>query len=132
MRRCLDRRAPGWRLHRTGTPYNGRMAPQPPDMRQLMKQAQKMQEQLQSAQAELAERQFEGSAGGGVVKATVKGSGEVLAVDIDPSVIDPDDAEMLGDLVVAAINAALSNVSDVAAEQMGGLTGGLDLGGLLG
>lgn len=101
-------------------------------MRQLMKQAQKMQEQLQSAQAELAERQFEGSAGGGVVKATVKGSGEVLAVDIDPSVIDPDDAEMLGDLVVAAINAALSNVSDVAAEQMGGLTGGLDLGGLLG
>ena len=91
-----------------------------------------MQEQLQSAQAELAERQFEGSAGGGVVKATVKGSGEVLAVDIDPSVIDPDDAEMLGDLVVAAINAALSNVSDVAAEQMGGLTGGLDLGGLLG
>ena len=101
-------------------------------MRQLMKQAQKMQEQLQSAQAELAERQFEGSAGGGVVKATVKGSGEVLAVDIDPSVIDPDDAEMLGDLVVAAINAALSNVSDVAAEQMGGLTGGLDLGGQLG
>ena len=91
-----------------------------------------MQEQLQSAQAELAERQFEGTSGGGVVKATVKGSGEVLAVDIDPSVIDPDDAEMLGDLVVAAINAALSNVSDVAAEQMGGLTGGLDLGGLLG
>ena len=108
------------------------MAPQPPDMRQLMKQAQKMQEQLQSAQADLAERQFEGTSGGGVVKATVKGSGEVLAVDIDPSVIDPDDAEMLGDLVVAAINAALSNVSDIAAEQMGGLTGGLDLGGLLG
>ena len=108
------------------------MAPQPPDMRQLMKQAQKMQEQLQSAQAELAERQFEGTSGGGVVKATVKGSGEVLAVDIDPSVIDPDDAEMLGDLVVAAINAALSNVSDIAAQQMSGVTGGLDLGGLLG
>lgn len=97
-----------------------------------MKQAQKMQEQLATAQAELAEREFQGSAGGGVVTASVKGSGEVLTVNIDPSVIDPDDPEMLGDLVVAAINAALRGVSDVAAEQMGGLTGGLDLGGLLG
>ncbi len=108
------------------------MTQRPPDMRQLMKQAQKMQEQLATAQAELAEREFQGSAGGGVVTASVKGSGEVLTVNIDPSVIDPDDPEMLGDLVVAAINAALRGVSDVAAEQMGGLTGGLDLGGLLG
>ncbi len=91
-----------------------------------------MQEQLATAQAELAEREFLGSAGGGVVTAIVKGSGEVLTVTIDPSVIDPDDPEMLGDLVVAAINTALRGVSDVAAEQMGGLTGGLDLGGLLG
>lgn len=91
-----------------------------------------MQEQLATAQAELAEREFQGSAGGGVVTAIVKGSGEVLTVNIDPSVIDPDDPEMLGDLVVAAINTALRGVSDVAAEQMGGLTGGLDLGGLLG
>jgi DNA-binding YbaB/EbfC family protein len=101
-------------------------------MRQLMKQAQKMQEQLATAQAELAEREFPGSAGGGMVTAIVKGSGEVLAVNIDPSVIDPDDPDMLGDLAVAAINTALRGVSDVAAEQMGGLTGGLDLGGLLG
>ncbi|MBK5267537.1 MAG: YbaB/EbfC family nucleoid-associated protein [Acidimicrobiia bacterium] len=108
------------------------MTQRPPDMRQLMKQAQKMQEQLATAQAELAEREFQGSAGGGVVTAIVKGSGEVLTVNIDPSVIDPDDPEMLGDLVVAAINTALRGVSDVAAEQMGGLTGGLDLGGLLG
>ena len=108
------------------------MTQRPPDMRQLMKQAQKMQEQLATAQAELAEREFSGSAGGGVVTAIVKGSGEVLAVNIDPSVIDPDDPEMLGDLVVAAVNTALRGVSDVAAEQMGGLTGGLDLGGLLG
>lgn len=91
-----------------------------------------MQEQLAAAQADLASREFQGSAGGGVVTATVRGSGEVLAVNIDPSVIDPDDAEMLGDLVVAAVNSALHNVSEVAAEQMGGLTGGLDLGGLLG
>ena len=91
-----------------------------------------MQEQLAAAQAVLASREFQGSAGGGVVTATVKGSGEVMAVNIDPSVIDPDDAEMLGDLVVAAVNSALYSVSEVAAEQMGGLTGGLDLGGLLG
>lgn len=108
------------------------MTQRPPDMGQLMKQAQKMQEQLAAAQADLASREFQGSAGGGVVTATVKGSGEVLAVNIDPSVIDPDDAEMLGDLVAAAVNSALNSVSEVAAEQMGGLTGGLDLGGLLG
>lgn len=108
------------------------MAQRPPDMRQLMRQAQKMQEQLKSSQAEMAEKEFDGSSGGGVVKATVKGSGEVLRVDIDPSVIDPDDAEMLGDLVVAAINSALTNVSEAANAQMGDITGGMDLGGLLG
>lgn len=91
-----------------------------------------MQAQLAAAQADLASREFQGSAGGGVVTATVKGSGEVLAVNIDPSVVDPDDAEMLGDLVAAAVNSALNSVSEVAAQQMGGLTGGLDLGGLLG
>lgn len=80
----------------------------------------------------MAEQEFEGSSGGGVVKATVKGSGEVLRVNIDPSVIDPDDAEMLGDLVVAAINSALTNVSEAANAQMGDITGGMDLGGLLG
>ncbi len=91
-----------------------------------------MQQELASAQAELAEQEFEGSAGGGVVKATVRGSGEVVRVDIDPSVIDPEDAEMLGDLVTAAVNAALGTVSDAAQNQIGDVTGGLDLGGLLG
>jgi DNA-binding YbaB/EbfC family protein len=104
----------------------------PNDMRRLMQQAQKMQQELASAQAELAEQEFEGSAGGGVVKATVRGSGEVVRVDIDPSVIDPEDAEMLGDLVTAAVNAALGTVSDAAQNQIGDVTGGLDLGGLLG
>ncbi len=101
-------------------------------MRKLMEQAQKMQQDLASAQAALAEQEFEGSAGGGVVKATVRGSGEVVRVDIDPSVIDPDDAEFLGDLVAAAVNAALNNVAAAAQSQMGDVTGGLDLGGLLG
>ena len=101
-----------------------------PDMRQLMQQAQKMQEELMAAQNELAEQTFEGSAGGGVVKATVKGSNEVIAVEISPEVIDPEDAELLGDLVVAAINSAMGEAAKAAEQSMGGLAGGL--GGLLG
>lgn len=101
-----------------------------PDMRQLMQQAQKMQEELMAAQNELAEQTFEGSSGGGVVKATVKGSNEVIAVEISPEVIDPEDAELLGDLVVAAINAAMGEAAKAAEQSMGGLAGGL--GGLLG
>ena len=101
-----------------------------PDMRQLMKQAQEMQEQLMAAQAELSEQTFEGSSGGGMVKATVKGSNEVVSIVIAPDVIDPEDAEMLGDLVVAAINAAMTEASKAAESSMGGLAGGL--GGLLG
>ena len=104
----------------------------PNDMRQLMQQAQQMQAQLQAAQAELAEKTFEGTAGGGVVKAVVKGTGELVSVVFDPSALDPDDPEMAGDLVVAAVNQAMSEANADAASSMGGVTGGLDLGGLLG
>ena len=105
----------------------------PPNMQQIMKQAQQMQEQMMAAQAELAERTFEGTAGGGVVKATVKGSNELVAVEIAADVIDPSDPEMLQDLVVAAVNSAMRAASEAAEEQMGGLAGGLGgLGGLLG
>ena len=107
----------------------GRM---PKDMRQLMQQAQQMQEQLQQAQQELAEKTYEGSAGGGVVKAVVRGSGELVSVTFDPSVLDPEDPEFVGDLVVAAVNAATQLATDDAGQAMGGLGGGLDLGGLLG
>ena len=107
----------------------GRM---PKDMRQLMQQAQKMQQDLQQAQSDLAERTYEATSGGGVVKATVRGSGELVSVEFDPSILDPDDPEMAGDLVVAAVNAALKMASDDAGAAMGGLAGGLDLGGLLG
>lgn len=103
----------------------------PPDMRQLMKQAQKMQEQLMAAQEELATREFEGSAGGGVVKAVVNGSSELLSVQIAADVIDPSDPEMLEDLVVAAVNGALRQASEAAGAQMGGLDLG-GLGGLIG
>lgn len=99
-------------------------------MRKLMEQAQQMQQQMASAQQRLAEQRFEGTSGGGVVTAIVTGSGSLDSVEIDPSVIDPDDAEMLGDLVVAAVNQALEAASKAAEEQMGSITGGL--GGLLG
>ena len=107
----------------------GRM---PKDMRQLMQQAQKMQEELQKTQSDLADRTYEATSGGGVVKATVRGSGELVSVEFDPTILDPDDPEMAGDLVVAAVNAALKMASDDAGDAMGGLAGGLDLGGLLG
>ena len=103
----------------------------PPNMQQLMKQAQKMQEELMSAQAELAERTFEGSAGGGMVKAVVKGSNELVSIEIAPEVVDPDDVEMLEDLVVAAVGAAMQAAAAEAENQLGGLDMG-GLGGLLG
>jgi hypothetical protein len=100
-------------------------------MQQLMKQAQKMQQQLAEAQAELADAVVEGSAGGGLVHATVTGSGELLSVTIDPSAIDPQDAETLQDLVVAAVRDATRNASELAAAKLGPVTGGLGgLGGL--
>ena len=107
----------------------GRM---PKDMRQLMAQAQKMQEELQRAQQELANKTYEGTSGGGVVKAVVRGSGDLVSVDLDPSVLDPEDPELVGDLVVAAVNQAFAAAADDAGSAMGGLAGGLDMGGLLG
>ena len=104
----------------------------PPDMRQLMAQAQKMQEQLAAAQQQLATRTFEGSAGGGMVVAKVTGGQELVEVVIAPEVVDPDDLEMLQDLVVAAVRQAMEVASAAASEQLGGLTGDLGLGGLLG
>ncbi len=101
---------------------------QPPNMQQLMKQAQKMQQQLLAAQEELASAEVTGTAGGGLVTATVNGSGELQNLVIDPSVIDPEDAETLQDLVVAAVRDAARAAQQLANEKMGPVTGGL--GGL--
>jgi DNA-binding YbaB/EbfC family protein len=98
-------------------------------MQQLMKQAQKMQQQLLEAQQELAETQVSGTAGGGLVTAVVTGGGEVVSVKIDPKAIDPDDVESLEDLVVAAIRDAARAAQELAGEKMGPLAGGLG-GGL--
>ena len=108
------------------------MSRMPKDMRQLMQQAQQMQEQMMAAQQELSQKTYEGTAGGGVVKAVVKGTGELVSVTFDPEVLDPDDAEMAGDLVVAAVNQALATMNADAESSMGGVAGGMDLGGMLG
>ena len=104
-----------------------------PNMQQLMKQAQKMQAQLAAAQEELAAAQVEGSAGGGLVKATVTGSGELLALVIDPQAVDPEDVETLADLVVAAVRDANGNASALQEQKLGPVAGGAGgLGGMPG
>jgi hypothetical protein len=104
-----------------------------PNLQQLMQQAQKMQQQLADAQAELAESEVTGTAGGGLVSVVMTGAGEVRGVTIDPKAVDPDDVETLEDLVVAALNNAADNVKRLTEEKMGPLTAGLGgLGGGLG
>lgn len=104
----------------------------PPNMQQLMKQAQKMQQQMLAAQEELATAQVEGSAGNGMVKAVVSGAGDLVSLTIDPSIVDPEDVETLTDLVVAAVRDASRAAQDLAAEKMGPLAGGLGGMGLPG
>ncbi len=101
-----------------------------PNMNQMMKQAQKMQEQMLKMQEEMEEKKFEATAGGGAVRVVVSGKREVLEVELKPEVVDPDDIEMLQDLVVAAINEALRKLEADNASQMGQLTGGLNIPGL--
>src|SRR4051795_7210911 len=103
-----------------------------PNMQQLMKQAQQMQQQLMAAQQELTTIEVEGSAGGGLVRATMTGGGELMALIIDPQAVDPDDIETLQDLVVAAVRDAARAAADLAQEKMGPLTGGLGGMGLPG
>jgi DNA-binding YbaB/EbfC family protein len=99
-----------------------------PDMQSMLAQAAAMQEQLMAAQEQLASTRVQGSSGGGLVTATVNGTGELLALSIDPEACDPDDTETLADLVVAAVHDAASNAARAAAEQLGGIAGGLDDG----
>lgn len=102
----------------------------PKQINQMMRQVQKMQADMAAAQEALANEVVEASVGGGMVTATVSGTGELQSVSISPEVVDPDDVEMLEDLVVAAVVEAMRLAQEKAAERMGGLTAGLDLGGL--
>jgi DNA-binding YbaB/EbfC family protein len=93
----------------------------------MMKQVQKMQEDMLAAQEALANLEVEGSAGGGMVKAVMTGGGELRSISISADVVDPDDIEMLEDLVVAAVTEAMRASQALQSEQMAGATGGLDL-----
>ena len=109
---------------RGGFPGGGGM---PGNMNQLMKQAQRMQRQMEEAQAQLEETEMTGTAGGGVVEVTVSGKKELTKVKINPEAVDPDDVEMLEDLIMAATNEALRKVDEVSQASMSKFTGGLGL-----
>ncbi|HIT01668.1 MAG TPA: YbaB/EbfC family nucleoid-associated protein [Candidatus Enterenecus merdae] len=96
-------------------------------MGNMLRQAQKMQQDMLKAQEELESKRYEASAGGGVVSAVVSGKKELDSVTIDPAAVDPDDVEMLQDLIVAAVNEAMRKAAEDAASQMSRLTGGLNL-----
>ena len=100
----------------------------PGNMNNLMKQAQRMQRQMEEAQKELEEKEVTATAGGGVVEITVTGKHEIKNVKIDPEAVDPDDVEMLEDLIMAAINEAMKQADDASNAAMSKMTGGL--GGL--
>ncbi|NLU75625.1 YbaB/EbfC family nucleoid-associated protein [Streptomyces sp. HNM0575] len=100
-----------------------------PDMQQLLQQAQKMQQDLAEAQQELAETSVEGSSGGGLVKATVNGTGELEGLVIDPKAVDPEDTETLADLVLAAVRDATASAEEVQQQKLGPLAQGLGGGG---
>jgi len=101
------------------------------NMQKMLQQAQQMQADMARVQAELAQMTVEGTAGGGAVTAVVTGQGEIKSVTISKDVVDPDDIEMLQDLVTAAINDGLNRVKDVTQEKMGAVTGGLQIPGVL-
>src|SRR5436190_21705714 len=105
---------------------------QPPNMQQMMKQVQKMQQDMLEAQEALKHEEVEASAGGGMVKVKVSGDLVVKSITIAPDAIDPDDPELLQDMVLAATNEALRAAQELAASKMGGLAGGLGNLGLPG
>ncbi|MBY8886938.1 YbaB/EbfC family nucleoid-associated protein [Streptomyces sp. PTM05] len=100
-----------------------------PNMQQLLKQAQKMQQDLADAQAELAEAKVEGTSGGGLVKATVSGAGELVGLVIAPDAVDPDDTETLADLVLAAVRDGNAAAQALQQEKLGPLAQGMGGGG---
>lgn len=96
----------------------------------IMKQAQMMQQKMMQLQKELEDKEVEASSGGGMVTATVNGKQQIVSLKIEPTVVDPEDTEMLEDLIVAAINEALKKSQEMAQEEMSKITGGLNLPGM--
>jgi hypothetical protein len=102
------------------------------NMNKMMKQVQQMQAKMAKLQEELEQKTVEATAGGGVVRVVANGKNEIVEVEIKPEVLDPDDAEMVQDLIMAACNEALRKAQDMVAEEMGKITGGLKLPGMPG
>jgi DNA-binding YbaB/EbfC family protein len=100
------------------------------DLNKMMQQVQQMQAEMAKTQEELAKETIESSAGGGAVKVTANGAGEIQKIEIAPEAIDPDDPELLADMIVGAVNEALRSANDLAQSRLGGLAGGLGLPGL--
>ena len=100
------------------------------NMNKMMKQVQKMQQDMAKLQEEMKSRTVECTAGGGMVKAIANGNNELLAIEINPQAVDPDDVEMLQDMVLAAVNEALKKAQDMVAQEMSKLTGGMNIPGL--
>lgn len=100
------------------------------NMQEMMKQARKMQEQLAQAQESMKDVTIDASAGGGMVKATVNCDLELVSIQIDPDALDPEDVDLLQDMIVAAVNEAIRGVSEVASKQMSSITGGLNIPGM--
>lgn len=99
------------------------------NMADMLKKAQKMQEDMQAKQAELEEKEYTISAGGGVVSVKINGKREILAIDIEPEIVDPDDVETLSDILIAAVNEAIKKVDAISEAEMGKLSAGLGLPG---
>ena len=102
----------------------------PGNMNQMLKQAQKMQEDMTTLQADLEQREYSATSGSGMVEVTVDGKHLVKSLKINPDIIDPEDNEMLEDLITVAVNEAISNAIKTAEEEMGAITGGLNMPGL--
>ncbi|MFW6284316.1 MAG: YbaB/EbfC family nucleoid-associated protein [Desulfosalsimonas sp.] len=101
------------------------------NMGKLMKQAQQLQEKMNKLQEEMADKTIEATSGGGMVKAVANGRQQVVSIQIEKEVVDPDDVEMLQDLVLAAVNDALSRAQEMVSEEMNKLTGGMNLPGMM-
>ncbi len=102
----------------------------PGNMNQMLKQAQKMQEDMASLQEDLEQREYSATSGGGAISVTVDGKHFIKSIKINPEIIDADDAEMLEDLITVAVNEAIEKASKTAEEEMGAITGGLNIPGM--
>ncbi len=117
-------------MAKRGGGFGGGMGGGGMNMQNMMAQAQKMQQNIEKVQAEVEAREVEATAGGGAVKVVVSGKREMKSIEIAPEVVDPDDIEMLQDIIIAAVNEAMTTAETMMNEEMSKVTGGMNMGGL--